>query len=77
MPWLGSVRLVERAIPERVLRRWSETLAAIAMTGLGFTESQYEQERFEEILRVAADIKVATEEDPGELDDAEGHGVSS
>ena len=75
MPWLGSVSLVERAIPERVLRRWSETLAAIAMTGLGFTESQYEQERFEEILRVAADIKVATEEDHGELDDAEGHVV--
>ena len=41
------------------LLRWSETLSAIARTGLGFTESLYEQERFEEILKVAADIRVA------------------
>ena len=41
------------------LRRWSEALAGIARTGLGFTESLYEQERFEEVLRVAADIRVA------------------
>ena len=66
---------MERAIPERVLLRWSETLAAIAMTGLGFTESQYEQERFEEILKVAADIKVAASEEPDQLVDAEGHVV--
>jgi ADP-ribose pyrophosphatase YjhB (NUDIX family) len=39
--------------------RWSETIAAIARTGLGFTESQYEQERFEELLKVAADMRVA------------------
>jgi len=64
---------MEHAIPERVLRRWSETLAAIAMTGLGFTESQYEQERFEEILKVAADIKVAADGDEANLEDAEGH----
>ena len=31
----------------RDLARWSETLAAIARTGLGFTESLYERERFE------------------------------
>lgn len=43
----------------RELARWSETLAAIARTGLGFTESLYERERFEEILHVAADMKVA------------------
>lgn len=43
----------------RQLLRWSESLAAIARTGLGFTESLYERERFEEVLRVAADIKVA------------------
>ena len=43
---VGSVRSVERVSPERVLRRWSETLAAVAMTGLGFTESLYEKERF-------------------------------
>jgi ADP-ribose pyrophosphatase YjhB (NUDIX family) len=41
------------------LRRWSETLAAIARTGLGFTESLYEQERFEEVLKVAAEIRSA------------------
>jgi ADP-ribose pyrophosphatase YjhB (NUDIX family) len=41
------------------LLRWSESLAAIARTGLGFTQSLYEQERFEEVLKVAADIRVA------------------
>lgn len=39
--------------------RWSEALAAVARTGLGFTDSLYERERFEEILKVAADIRVA------------------
>jgi ADP-ribose pyrophosphatase YjhB (NUDIX family) len=54
------------------LVRWSEALAGIARTGLGFTESLYERERFEEILRVAADIRVAAEEGAdGDLD-AEG-----
>lgn len=43
----------------RDLARWSSALAAIARTGLGFTESLYEQERFEEVLHVAADIKAA------------------
>ncbi len=42
---------------ERELIRWAESLSAIARTGLGFTESLYEQERFEEILAVAADIR--------------------
>jgi ADP-ribose pyrophosphatase YjhB (NUDIX family) len=41
------------------LLRWGETLSAIARTGLGFTKSLYERERFEEVLRVAADIRVA------------------
>ena len=41
------------------LLRWSETLAGIARTGLGFTENPYERERFEEILHVAADIATA------------------
>ena len=39
--------------------RWSEALAGIARTGLGFTESLYERERFEEVLSVAADMRVA------------------
>ncbi len=41
------------------LARWSATLAAIARTGLGFTENLYERERFEEVLHVAGDIKAA------------------
>jgi ADP-ribose pyrophosphatase YjhB (NUDIX family) len=41
------------------LVRWSEALAGIARTGLGFTDNPYEAERFDEILRVAADIGVA------------------
>lgn len=41
------------------LLRWSESLAAIARTGLGFTESLYERERFEEVLKVAGDIRAS------------------
>ena len=44
------------------LIRWSESLAAIARTGLGFTENLYERERFTEVLNVAADIKAAATE---------------
>ena len=39
------------------LLRWSETLAGIARTGLGFTQSLYERERFEEVLHVASDMR--------------------
>jgi ADP-ribose pyrophosphatase YjhB (NUDIX family) len=46
----------------RDLARWSETLAGIARTGMGFTENLYERERFEEVLHVAGDIKVAARE---------------
>ena len=41
------------------LVRWSETLSAVARTGLGFSENLYERERFEEVLKVAADMRVA------------------
>jgi len=52
--------------PSRVdLLRWSEALAGIARTGLGFTESLYEKERFEEVLKVAADIRVAATDQAG------------
>lgn len=44
--------------PQQLLR-WSEALAGVARTGLSFTESLYEQERFEEILKIAADMSVA------------------
>ena len=46
----------------RDLIRWSETLAAIARTGMGFTQSLYEKERYEEVLKVAADIKSASDD---------------
>ncbi len=45
------------------LLRWSESLAGIARTGLGFTKNLYERERFEEVLKVAADIGVAAGHD--------------
>ncbi|HZJ25763.1 MAG TPA: NUDIX hydrolase N-terminal domain-containing protein [Acidimicrobiia bacterium] len=45
------------------LLRWAETLSGIARTGLGFTESLYERERFEEVLRVAADVRSAAIEE--------------
>ncbi|MGO9195623.1 MAG: NUDIX hydrolase N-terminal domain-containing protein [Acidimicrobiales bacterium] len=45
------------AVGARDLVRWSEALASIAQTGLGFTESLYEQERFQEILHVAGEIR--------------------
>jgi ADP-ribose pyrophosphatase YjhB (NUDIX family) len=46
----------------RDLVRWSEALAGIARTGLGFTENLYERERFEEVLHVAADIMAAADD---------------
>lgn len=46
----------------RDLVRWSETLSAIARTGMGFTQSLYERERYEEVLKVAADIKASAQE---------------
>lgn len=46
-------------IKEHDLIRWAEALAAIAKTGLSFSENLYERERFEEVLKIAADIKVA------------------
>jgi ADP-ribose pyrophosphatase YjhB (NUDIX family) len=51
----------KRSLTERDLLRWSESLAAIARTGLGFTQNLYERERFEEVLAVAGEIRAATE----------------
>jgi ADP-ribose pyrophosphatase YjhB (NUDIX family) len=54
----------ERLPPSRQdLIRWSEALSGIARTGLGFTESLYERERFEEVLAVAGDIRAAAQAD--------------
>jgi ADP-ribose pyrophosphatase YjhB (NUDIX family) len=44
-------------LTESELVRWAEALAGIARTGLAFTESLYERERYEEVLAVAADIR--------------------
>src|SRR5580692_105124 len=56
----------------RQLLRWSESLAAIARTGLGFSDNLYERERFDEVLRVAADIAVAADLGAEGAEDAEG-----
>ena len=50
----------KNTITEQDLLRWSEMLSALARTGLAFTESLYEQERFEEILLVAAEIQAGS-----------------
>src|ERR1019366_6998635 len=63
---------VDRPVPLKTLLRWSESLSSIARTGLGFTESLYERERFEEILRVAADIRGVADEGIEGVEDAEG-----
>jgi ADP-ribose pyrophosphatase YjhB (NUDIX family) len=47
--------------PEQL--RWAEALAGIARTGLAFTQNQYERERFDEVLRVAADIRASALEE--------------
>jgi len=47
------------AVSAADLLRWAESLAGIARTGLGFTQSLYEKERFQEVLKVAADIRAA------------------
>jgi ADP-ribose pyrophosphatase YjhB (NUDIX family) len=52
-----------RPVSASDLLRWSEALAGIARTGLGFSDNLYERERFEEVLRVAADIRVAAGHD--------------
>ena len=58
--------MAENRVTDLDLVRWSEALAGIARTGLGFTQSVYERERFEEVLKVAADIRVAAAHDrPG------------
>ena len=65
------------SVPEqpsgRDLVRWAETLAAIARTGLGFTKVLYEQERFEEVLKVAAEIRHSASSGDDDLD-PEGRG---
>ncbi len=48
-------------VARTTLLRWAEALAGSAMTGMGFTKSLYETERFEEILHVASEIRFAAD----------------
>ena len=59
-PTLDGVPADDPGASANDLLAWSEALAGIARTGLAFTESLYERERFEEVLRVAADMREAT-----------------
>ena len=51
--------MADEAASAQDLVRWGEALAAVAQTGLGFTENLYERERFEEILHIAGEIRAA------------------
>lgn len=53
---------MEQVVPVKTLLRWAEALSAAARTGMAFTQVQYERERYEEVLKIAADIKAAAEE---------------
>jgi len=50
----------DNPVTEVDLLRWAESLAGVARTGLAFTESGYERERYEEILQLAAEIKASS-----------------
>lgn len=60
---------------EKDLRRWAEALAGVARTGLGFTDNQFERERYEEVLHIAGDIKSAADDGRDGARDADGHVV--
>lgn len=59
-------------VSEKTLLRWAESLAGVARTGIGFTDSQFERERYEEVLKIAADIKTAAEHGMDGVADADG-----
>ena len=46
-----------KPVTAKELLAWGEALAGIARTGLGFTKSLYERERFEEVLKIAAEMR--------------------
>lgn len=64
---------MSESVSEKTLRRWAESLAGVARTGLGFSDSLYERERFEEVLKIAGDIKVAAEIGLEGVRDADGY----
>lgn len=62
-------------VSEKTLRRWAESLAGVARSGMGFTQSQFELERYEEVLKIAGDIKTAAEQGLDGVMDADGYVV--
>ena len=62
----------EGPVSEKTLRRWAESLSGVARTGMGFTDSEFERERYEEILKIAGDIRVAADDGLDGVADADG-----
>lgn len=60
-------------VSEKLLRRWAEALAAIARTGMAFTEVEYERERYDEVLKIAGEIKSVADFGRADALDPEGH----
>jgi len=54
------------SVSSQDLLRWAESLAGIAQTGLAFSEVQFERDRYQEIINVAADIKARASTSPSE-----------
>ena len=61
-------------VDSAALTRWSEALSGIARTGLGFTDNNFEAERYEEILAVAAEVRVAADALAAEASSGTGSG---
>jgi ADP-ribose pyrophosphatase YjhB (NUDIX family) len=64
---------VSETVSEKTLLRWAESLAGVARTGMGFTKSQFERERYEEVMKIAGDIKTAAEQGLDGVLDAHGY----
>ena len=57
----SSLSKMSERVTGQDLLSWAEALSGIARTGLGFTESLYEKERYEEVLKVASQIRSAVD----------------
>jgi ADP-ribose pyrophosphatase YjhB (NUDIX family) len=53
----------DESVSSQDLLRWAEALAGIAQTGLAFSEVQFERDRYQEVINVAADIKARASAD--------------
>ena len=70
---VGSVEIVRARLGEDAAAAGRRPWRASRAPGIGFTESQYERERFEEVLKIAGDIKAAADEGLDGVLDADGH----